>query len=183
MTLGSSSGNRIHMWQFNGQKRPEFAEATEDGQESVWDYPRPPICVPDLREVTVHLGDVQVASSHESVRVLETASPPTFYLPLTDVNLDLLRKSSNNSFCEWKGLATYWSIHADGQVLENAAWSYEDLPNEYALLESCISFYPALFECRVDGELVKPQPGKFYGGWVTSEVVGPFKGEDGTWDW
>ncbi len=114
------------MWKYNGSERPDFAEEPGPNEESVWDYPRPPKLLKDSRTVEVKWMDKTIALTTESVRVLETAAPPTFYLPPKDVKTDFFDKSSGSSFCEWKGKATYWNISIDGHILEKAAWSYED---------------------------------------------------------
>lgn len=163
--------------------RPAFAVVPGAGQESVWDYPRPPVVVPDGREVTVHAGSIEIARSRSALRVLETASPPTFYLPLTDVHRDYLEPASGRSFCEWKGEARYWSVVTDAVRCERAAWSYPEPPAPFASLQWHLAFYASSLDCRVDGVRVIPQPGWFYGGWITPEVLGPFKGEPGTEGW
>ena len=170
------------MWQFNGKARPSFAEAPGPGQESVWDYPRPPSIMDDAREVVVKVNGVVVATTTRSRRVLETASPPTFYIPKEDVAIEMLKQSPGSSFCEWKGAATYWSF-AGGQPVANIGWSYEAPSESFQSIAGYLSFYPALAECLVAGETARPQPGGFYGGWITSELVGPFKGEPGTSGW
>jgi len=150
----------------------------------VWDYPRPPAIVPDTRRVLVRLGDTTIADTTSAVRVLETASAPTFYLPPSAVHSDCMQRVPGTSHCEWKGSATYWTVRTpDGEVVERGAWSYEDPFEEFSPLAGFFSFYPARFECIVDGERAVPQGGGFYGGWVTSEVVGPMKGEPGTGGW
>lgn len=150
----------------------------------MWDYPRPPRVEPDERWVTVRHGEVVVARTRAALRVLETASPPAFYLPPDDVRTDLLEEAPGHSLCEWKGEARYWSLQTPGgELLERVAWSYADpLPGFEAIRER-LSFFPARIECRVGGERVRPQPGGFYGGWITSEIVGPVKGEPGTGHW
>ncbi|PWN07298.1 DUF427 domain-containing protein [Rhodohalobacter mucosus] len=171
------------MWKYTGNERPPFAIEPEEGEESVWDYPRPPITDPDSRTIIVEAGDSVIAKTNRAVRVLETASPPTFYIPPADVNEDLLEKASGSSFCEWKGSATYWNITLDGQNLRKVAWSYHNPSSRFKLIDGYYSFYPGKVRCFVDGERVQPQPGQFYGGWVTSEIVGPMKGESGTGGW
>lgn len=171
------------MWQFTGTHRPSFAIKTKPGEESVWDYPRPPACVPDGRKVIVRHGNQIIAETLKAIRVLETASPPTFYIPANDINLDSLVQSSGSSFCEWKGNATYWSLKTDDQQIKNVGWSYNSPSKHFAAIKNHFSFYPALLECTVNGETVRPQPGGFYGGWVTDEIVGPYKGEPGTSGW
>ena len=169
------------MWNFKGQERPDFATEPGPGQESVWDYPRPPVTKSCSKLVEVKLGDIVLASSSGSYRLLETASPPTFYLPPDDVTWDQLVKVPGSSLCEWKGAAQYWSVVTDAD--RSIAWSYPRPRARYAILKNYVSFYPGHVECFVDGERVLPQPGRFYGGWVTADVVGPFKGEPGTGHW
>lgn len=170
-------------WRHVGRERPPFAAPTRAGEESVWDYPRPPRVEGDAREVVVRAGDVAIACSTRSRRVLETASPPTFYLPRDDVRTEYLRPSSGGSWCEWKGRASYFDVVLPGRTLERVAWSYEDPFPGFEVIRGCLSCYPARLECVVAGVRVAPQPGGFYGGWVTPEVVGPFKGEAGTEGW
>ena len=170
-------------WKNTGQRRPSFALEPGPGQESVWDYPRPPLLDPDDREVTVHFGTDLIARTHAAYRVLETAGPPTFYLPPADVNTEFLEARSTHSRCEWKGDARYWSILASGRRIDDAAWSYDDPFPEFETIRGYMSFYPALLSCRVGGIHVQPQPGRFYGGWITPEVVGPFKGEPDSQGW
>ena len=170
-------------WSYVGQKRPPFAVAPKCGQESVWDYPRPPRLENDSREVTVRVGDTVIARTRRAVRVLETASPPTFYLPFKDVRLEILEPGPASSRCEWKGEARYWTVVFTDQRFERVAWSYEDPFPGFGPIRGYLSFYPARFECYVGSVRVKAQPGHFYGGWVTPEVVGPFKGEPGSERW
>ena len=170
------------MRQFTGQKRPDFAVTPGPGQESVWDYPRPPALVPDDRLVEIYHADELVVSSCSTYRVLETAHPPSFYIPPQDVNRDLLSSAPGSSVCEWKGAAQYWRLSSDpnqGVV----GWSYPDPTSAFKSIRDYVSFYPAALACYVSGERVRAQPGKFYGGWVTTEIVGPFKGDPGTGNW
>ncbi len=176
------------MWIFKGQNRPAFAIEPGEGQESVWDYPRPPACVEDSRQVEVRAGESILCQTQNAIRVLETASPPTFYLPIKDVNVELLERVGSSSFCEWKGMATYWRINPEfggsaGLASEPIGWSYETPSAKFQSIKDHMSFYPALVACFVDSERVRPQSGGFYGGWVTSEIVGPYKGEPGTSGW
>lgn len=171
------------MWNYNGRRRPPFALPPEPGQESAWDYPRPPRIEVDRREIVVAFGDVPIARTRRALRVLETASPPTFYLPPADVDVTLLVRESGRSYCEWKGEACYWSVEAARRVQPRAAWSYPAPKPAFAGLQDHFGFYPGALACFVDGERVQPQPGRFYAGWITSEVVGPFKGAPGTEDW
>ncbi len=173
---------RAH-WNWRGQSRPPFAVTPAPGQVSVWDFPRPPRLVADSREVVIAWNGVEMARTRSAVMVLETAHPPSFYLPWRDVNRALLQPARGSSFCEWKGPASYWSLVNGGQSLPNVAWSYpQPLPGAEALAD-CVAFYPTHLDCTVNGEKVLAQPGGFYGGWITPELVGPFKGEPGTEGW
>jgi len=154
------------------------------GQESVWDYPRPPRLerTPALLEVV--LGGVVVASTREGWRVLETSHPPTYYLPRSSFVDGALRPTAGASWCEWKGQASYFDLVAGSTVAARAAWTYDDPTGGFADLAGAIAVMAArVDECRVDGEVVTPQPGEFYGGWVTSSVAGPFKGIPGSAGW
>lgn len=154
------------------------------GQESVWDYPRPPRLETCDSLVEVALGGKLVASTRRALRVLETSHPPTYYLPAVDFVEHSLRACPGNSFCEWKGTACYFDVVSDGTVARRAAWFYPDPTPAFAELADHVAVYPGAMErCLVDGEVVRPQPGGFYGGWITSRVVGPFKGEPGTQYW
>ena len=169
------------MWKNTGKSRPDNAVAPGPGQESVWDYPRPPELQHDGRLVEVKHGDVVVASTTAALRILETASPPTFYVPAEDVDLDQLVEVTGSSVCEWKGRAVYWALaHAPELPV---AWSYPRPSPRFDRIQNHLAFYPGRVECYVDGERVRAQAGGFYGGWVTDEIVGPFKGEPGTADW
>jgi uncharacterized protein (DUF427 family) len=171
-------------WHWTGERRPPFAVDPRPGQESVWDYPRPPVLDPVDRHVVVRLGDTVIADTRRAIRVLETAHPPSWYIPPDDVASRCLTPASGSSGCEWKGVATYWTVRSDdGRTEERGAWSYEEPFEEFAAIRGHLSFYPSRFECAVDGEPVLPQAGGFYGGWVTPELVGPFKGEPGSAGW
>jgi len=170
-------------WRYRGQSRPPFAAVPDPGQESVWDYPRPPRIETDRREVIVRVGTQEVARSRRTVRLLETASPPTFYVPSADVRSAFLQRGERSSRCEWKGEADYWAVSVPGRRIDGAAWSYTNPLPGYELIRDYFSFYPALVTCSVDSISVVAQPGRFYGGWVTPELVGPFKGEPGSEDW
>lgn len=137
----------------------------------------------DDRRVRVAVGGVMIAESWRCQRVLETASPPTFYLPPDDVDPDALVPTKRSSFCEWKGQAVYWSVRIGSRLLEAVAWSYPDPFPEFVGLKGYIAFYPHRLACSVAGARVEPQPGDFHAGWVTPEVVGPFKGEPDSEDW
>jgi uncharacterized protein (DUF427 family) len=172
-----------NQWQWRGLGRPAFAHVPAAGQESVWDYPRPPRLATDAREVVVSWGGVEVARTRRAVRVLETAHPPSFYLPWDDVARELFVAGAGGSFCEWKGPARYWSLVDGGRCLPNVAWSYPQPLAGAEPLAHRVALYPAALECTVGGARVTPQPGGFYGGWITPELVGPFKGEPGSGGW
>ena len=161
--------------------RPERAGP---GQESVWAYPRPAIAEPtDLRLRIVHHGGT-VADTVRGVRTLETSHPPTYYFPPGDVHADLLHPAERRSFCEWKGWATYFDVSVGGHLAASAAWSYPGPTPGFACLKDHVAFYASPFDlCSVDGERVTPQPGGFYGGWITSRQAGPFKGGPGSRFW
>jgi uncharacterized protein (DUF427 family) len=154
------------------------------GQESVWDYPRPPRLEPSSAVVEVVLGGVTVARTDRSLRVLETSHPPTYYLPVEAFQPGSLRPAAGQSICEWKGVASYFDVAAGATVAARAAWGYPHPALAFAALLDHVAVYPSAMDfCTVDGELVVAQPGDFYGGWVTSAVVGPFKGDPGTRFW
>lgn len=152
-------------------------------RERVADYPRPPALVPCSRHVRVEVGGRVLVDTHRSLRVLETFHPPTFYLPPEAVAQELLRPAPGSSFCEWKGIARYFDVvlPADGgggRILRRAVWQYPDPTPAFGPLAGWFSLYPGAMDlCEVDGETVVPQPGGFYGGWITSDVEGPFKGD------
>lgn len=125
----------------------------------------------------------EIARSSDACRVLETSHPPSWYLPPDTVRTDLLVATTKKSFCEWKGTATYWTVRAGGQTAESAAWSYASPSPAFTRIRDYFAFYPNVFECYVDGEHVQPQPGGFYGGWITNELIGPFKGIPGSSGW
>jgi uncharacterized protein (DUF427 family) len=139
--------------------------------------------MPDTRRVEVRCGEVVVASTTRAIRVLETAHPPTFYLPREDVRMELLERSGRESRCEWKGEATVFDVHVADTRVESAAWSYERPFADAVPIAGYVSFHPGRIPCFVDDERVRPQAGGFYGGWITGDVVGPFKGEAGTQGW
>ena len=154
------------------------------GQESVWDYPRPPRVEPDGRLVVVELGGVEVCRTRRGLRLLETSHPPTWYLPEGDWAPGALEAAAGSSRCEWKGDASYLTVVGGDRRAERAAWTYRDPVPDYALLRDAVAVYPAAVDrCTVDGEVVRPQEGGFYGGWITDEVVGPFKGVPGSTWW
>ena len=158
--------------------------APEPGQESVWDYPRPPRLVLDGRPVRVTFGGVVVAETARAYRVLETSHPPTYYIPPEDVVARHLERSSRASFCEWKGRARYHTLRVGDRVALDAAWSYPDPTPAFLPIRDYLAFYASrVDECTVGDAVVRTQPGDFYGGWITPDVVGPFKGDPGTMGW
>lgn len=158
--------------------------APERPKESVWDYPRPPRVEPVDRPVRVELGGEAIAESARAVRVLETASPPTVYIPPEDVRPGALRPAKGTTFCEWKGTASYLDAIAGKRVRPRAAWTYPDPKPGFEAIRDWIAFYPGRVDAAYLGdERVTPQPGDYYGGWITAEIEGPFKGEPGTEGW
>lgn len=154
------------------------------GQESVWDYPRPPDVEETSRHIRVVFNGVTIAETHRAKRVLETSHPPVYYVPPEDVKMEHLVKVSGSSWCEWKGRAFYYDVVVAGRRASRAAWTYQQPSGGFEMIKDHVAFYPGLMDaCYVDGERVRPQPGRFYGGWITDDVVGPFKGEPGTHGW
>jgi uncharacterized protein (DUF427 family) len=153
--------------------------------ESVWDYPRPPRLEPVPQRIRVRHCGVPVADTVAALRILETSHPPVYYIPQEDVAAELLRPSaSRQSFCEFKGLASYWDLVIEGDTVRDAAWSYARPVAAYALLAGHLAFYASkVDECWVGDERVVPQAGDFYGGWITANLRGPFKGAPGTKGW
>ncbi|MEJ2748876.1 MAG: DUF427 domain-containing protein [Anaerolineae bacterium] len=154
------------------------------GQESVWDYPRPPRLEPVRKRIQVVFNDVTIADTKHAWRVLETSHPPVYYLPPEDIVMTYLSPGSGGSWCEWKGQAYYYTVTVADKEAVNAAWYYPDPTPPFAAIKNHVAFYPRPMDaCYVAGEPARPQPGKFYGGWITSDIVGPFKGEPGTMRW
>ena len=154
------------------------------GQESVWDYPRPPRVDPTDRRVRVVFNGETIADSTRTYRILETSHPPAYYIPREDINMEVLTQTRRRTMCEFKGAASYWTVQVGDKKSENAGWSYESPNSRYADAAGYITFYASKVDaCYVDDEQVTPQEGDFYGGWITSDVVGPFKGGAGTWGW
>lgn len=154
------------------------------GQESVWDYPRPPRVERSGRHVQVVFDGEVIADSHRAVRVLETTHPPVYYIPPEDIRPGALVTTERTSWCEWKGQARYYTVRSGDRVARDAAWAYPDPVPGYEAIKDHVAFYPEPMDaCYIDGERVRPQPGGFYGGWITDDVVGPFKGGPGTAGW
>lgn len=154
------------------------------GPESVWDYPRPPVVQSTDRHIEVVFCGTTIADSRRALRVLERGHPPVYFVPVADIRPDVLIPSGRATYNEYLGEACYYDIDCCGESTPEAARAYESPPPGYQVLAGHVTFYPGRMEaCFVDGELVRPQPGDHYGGWVTSDVTGPFKGEPGTRDW
>jgi uncharacterized protein (DUF427 family) len=127
---------------------------------------------------------IVIADTHRAKRILETSHPPVYYLPPPDINMDYLKTTGDTSWCEWKGQANYYDLKVGDKELKKVAWYYPDPVTDFQSLKDYVAFYPAPMDaCYVDGERVTPQPGNFYGGWITKNIVGPFKGESGTMFW
>lgn len=155
----------------------------EPGQESVWDYPRPPRLEATPRHIQIIFNGVVIAETRRAFRVLETSHPPVYYLPPEDIHMEYLSAATGSTFCEWKGTARYYDLAVNGQRVERVGWSYPHPTPSFAAIKDFIAFYAGPMVCLVDGERVRPQPGDFYGGWITADIVGPFKGEPGTRGW
>lgn len=154
------------------------------GQESVWDYPRPPRLEDTSKHIRVVFNGVTIADTRRAKRVLETSHPPVYYIPPEDIKMAYLFAGIGRSLCEWKGNARYYSLRVGDKQVENAAWYYPNPTPAFIRIKEYVAFYPDPMDvCYVDGEKVVPQPGRFYGGWITSDIVGPFKGEAGTSGW
>ncbi len=154
------------------------------GQESVWDYPRPPRLELVSRRIRASFADQLIVDSVHALRVLETSHPPVYYIPPEDINMQLLHPAQGSSFCEFKGQAIYYDVVVGARRAAHAAWAYPNPTPPFAPMAGYLAFYAGeLDACYVDDELVTPQPGGFYGGWITSDIVGPFKGGPGSWGW
>lgn len=163
--------------------RPQRIEPSA-GQESVWDYPRPPRLEKVSARLRVIFNGQTIADTLSGYRVLETSHPPVYYFPLDGIGQQHLRAAQGSSWCEFKGHAKYWSLNAGGKRSENAAWSYPAPSPAFADITGYLAFYASsVDECWVDEERVQPQEGDFYGGWITSRIAGPFKGAPGTRGW
>lgn len=153
-------------------------------KESVWDYPRPPRVEPTSRRIRVIFNGVTIADTRQALRVLETSHAPVYYIPPEDVRREFLLPSARKTFCEFKGTALYWTVRVGDREAKNAAWSYPSPNGAYEAIRDYFAFYAAPMDaCYVDNDRIKPQPGGFYGGWITSDIRGPFKGDRGTEDW
>lgn len=147
------------------------------GQESVWDYPRPPRLEKTTRRISITFNEVVTVDTRRAWRVLETSHPPVYYVPRDDIRNECLIENPRTSYCEWKGVARYLDVRVGDRTAEASAWYYPEPTASFVPIRDHVAFYPAMMDaCSVDGEEVTPQPGGFYGGWITSEIVGPFKG-------
>ena len=154
------------------------------GQESVWDYPRPPKLELTNKHLKIVFNGEIVAETNRAYRVLETSHPPVYYFPPEDVRMEFISEAGGSSFCEWKGRAGYYDLKVGEKTIQNAAWFYADPTKNFAAIKNYLAFYPSKPDaCYVNDELVQSQDGDFYGGWITAEIVGPFKGGAGTWGW
>lgn len=154
------------------------------GQESVWDYPRPPRLERSPKHLQIVFNDVLIADSNRAWRVLETSHPPVYYIPPQDIKMTYLQEVGGGSSCEWKGRASYYDIVVGDRVAQQAAWTYKQPRTPFSSIKDHLAFYAwAVDDCLVDGEKARPQPGDFYGGWITDDIIGPFKGEPGSWGW
>ncbi|OKH18927.1 DUF427 domain-containing protein [[Limnothrix rosea] IAM M-220] len=163
--------------------RPQPLPTTPD-QESVWDYPRPPRLEPCQKQIKIMFNGVAIAETSDSYRVLETSHPPVYYLPPTAIEQHYLQAAEGQSFCEWKGLAHYYNIVVQDKTLAKVGWYYPEPTAPFKELQNYVAFYAQPMDaCYVDGEKVTPQPGGFYGGWITKDIIGPFKGEPGSFGW
>jgi uncharacterized protein (DUF427 family) len=154
------------------------------GQESVWDYPRPPRVEPTPKRVRIVFNGVTIADSVNTRRVLETSHPPAYYIPQADIRMEYFTATPRRTFCEFKGQASYWTISVNGKTETDAAWSYAQPAPGFESIKDHIAVYPGRMDaCYVDDEPVQAQAGDFYGGWITSDIVGPFKGGPGTLGW
>ncbi len=158
--------------------------APAPGQESVWDYPRPPRLEAVDKHIQIIFNGVTIADTRRAKRVLETSHPPVYYLPPEDIRMVYLTAGTGGSWCEWKGQARYYTLTVGERVAENVGWYYPNPTADFKELRGYVAFYAGPMDaCLVNGERVRPQPGHFYGGWITHDIVGPFKGEPGTMGW
>ncbi len=156
----------------------------EPGQESVWDYPRPPRLEETNKHIRIIFNGATIVDTHNAQRMLETSHPPTYYIPPEDIKMEYLISTPKSSFCEWKGIAAYYTVQVGEKTAQNAAWYYPNPTPIFAPMKDYVAFYPEMMEaCFVDEEQAQPQPGNLYGGWITSDVVGPFKGIPGSRGW
>ncbi len=169
-------------WEYTGKARPPFAVEPKEGEVSVWDFPRPPAVMPIQEVVRIRKGENTIVESAKALSVRETANPPTVCVPPADVKRRLLTKmDGKESWCEWKGKATYWAFSEAPEKM--VAWSYESPFEGYEVLKGYLAFYPHGLACYIGPERVAAQESRFYAGWVTADLTGPFKGGSGTEGW
>jgi uncharacterized protein (DUF427 family) len=170
----------MKMPNFTPRQRPTL----QPGQESVWDYPRPPRVEPVSERIHIVFNGITIADSTHAYRVLETSHPPVYYIPQSDLQMTYIQPTDGRSFCEFKGKASYWKVIAGDRICDRAAWSYATPLPGYEVIRDHLAFYAGLMDaCYVGDEQVQPQEGDFYGGWITSNIIGPFKGAPGTMGW
>lgn len=175
---------QVLKWRNFARQRPEHTPKPSSAQESVWDYPRPPRVESVMAVISVVHRGVTIACSQQAYRVIETSGAPVYYIPTDDIDMQYLQPIELQTLCEWKGSSTYFDVKVGDSNAEAAAWSYPEPWGEFALIAGYIAFHPAkVDECWVNEELATPQPGSYYGGWVTRSVIGPFKGEPGSENW
>ena len=180
----ASTAQERMLWRNFNRGRPEWAEIPGPGQESVWDYPRPPRLERVPQRVRIEFAGVLLADTLRVYRVCETASPPAYYLPPEGVRMEYLEPAAGTSFCEWKGIAGYWTVRVAERFAEQAAWAYPEPNAGFEPMRGYLAFYAGKMDaCFVGEHRVTPQPGEFYGGWITPNIVGPFKGAPGTANW
>lgn len=171
-------------WRSFPRVRPSNIVVPAPGQESVWDYPRPPRIEQVPARVRVEFGGRVIAETVKALRVCETSSPPGYYIPPSDVDVSCLSLGERTSFCEWKGVARYWAVQTSDRVAKDSAWSYPDPDAGFEAIQNYFAFYPRRMDaCYVGHDRAAPQPGFYYGGWVTPNLVGPFKGIPGSEAW
>lgn len=171
-------------WRELDRERPRAIERPGPGQESVWDYPRPPRVEAVSQRLRVEHAGICIADSERALRVIETASPPTYYFPRQDVAHERLVPSEHRTFCEWKGAAQHWSLRVAGGLAEDVAWSYPEPDPDFSAIRGAFAFYPGRVDaCWLGSERVRPQAGSYYGGWITSGITGPWKGAPGSERW
>lgn len=156
----------------------------EAGQESVWDYPRPPRLELTKKHLKIVFNGETIAETNRAYRVLETSHPPVYYFSPENIRMEFFLEGAGSSFCEWKGRAGYYDLKVGARSVKNAAWFYPAPTKSFAEIRDYLAFYPSKMDaCYVNDELVQSQEGDFYGGWITKDIVGPFKGAAGTWGW
>ena len=184
MSYSEAQAAEREKWRNFPRVRPQTIVVPGPGQESVWDYPRPPRVERVPHRVRVDFAGIVLADSTRALRVCETSSPPGYYIPPQDVAMAHLEPSARRSFCEWKGEASYWSVRVGDRFAKDCGWSYPEPDPGFEEIRDYLAFYPRRMEaCWVGEQRGTPQPGLYYGGWVTPDLVGPFKGAPGSEAW